>query len=121
MATSLPLHLTISYLGPLGPSTLRAPVPGPSIHARATMAPASVAVSLHFRFLPGPRPFRGRARWPRAIRASASSDTSGVAGGERRVGALERRVGDLRALVASVPPAVASVNAAPLLFLPGYL
>ncbi|KAG2574283.1 protein MULTIPLE CHLOROPLAST DIVISION SITE 1-like [Panicum virgatum] len=74
------------------------------------MAPASVAVSLHFRFLPGPRPFRGRARWPRAIRASASSDTSGVAGGERRVGALERRVGDLRALVASVPPAVASIR-----------
>jgi hypothetical protein len=85
------------------------------------MAPASVAVSLRFRFLLGPRPFRGRARWPRAIRASASSDTGGVAGGGRKVEALERRVGDLRALVASVPPAVASVNATTLLFLSGYL
>ncbi|RLN28273.1 hypothetical protein C2845_PM05G15880 [Panicum miliaceum] len=74
------------------------------------MAPASAAVSLRVRFLPGPRPFRGRARWPGAIRASASSDTSGVAGGKRKVGALERRVGDLRALVASVPPAVASIR-----------
>ncbi|PAN39771.1 hypothetical protein GQ55_7G259300 [Panicum hallii var. hallii] len=74
------------------------------------MAPASVAVSLRFRFLLGPRPFRGRARWPRAIRASASSDTGGVAGGGRKVEALERRVGDLRALVASVPPAVASIR-----------
>ncbi|RLM73888.1 uncharacterized protein C2845_PM15G19710 [Panicum miliaceum] len=74
------------------------------------MAPASVAVSLRFRFLLGPRPFHGRARWPRVIRASASSGTSGVAGGEGKAGVLERRVGDLRALVASVPPAVASIR-----------
>lgn len=49
-------------------------------------------------------------RWPRPIRASASSNASDVAGGERKLGALESRVGDLRALVASVPPAVASVR-----------
>ncbi|KAJ1272407.1 hypothetical protein BS78_06G199800 [Paspalum vaginatum] len=83
----------------------------PSIHARATMAPASVAISLAFRLTFPRRPFRGSAmRRPRPIRASASSDTSGVAGGERKVGALESRVGDLRALVASVPPAVASIQ-----------
>ena len=121
MAASLPPSLSIWPSLTSGLGRFDSPSPSPSIHVRATMAPASVAVSLHFRFLPGPRPFRGRARWPRAIRASASSDTSGVAGGERRVGALERRVGDLRALVASVPPAVASVNAAPLLFFSGYL
>nr|CAB3488043.1 unnamed protein product [Digitaria exilis] len=74
------------------------------------MAPASVAISLSFRFFLPPRLFRGNARWPRPIRATASSDTSGLAGGERKVGALERRVGDLRALVASVPPAVASIR-----------
>ncbi|RCV35110.1 hypothetical protein SETIT_7G213500v2 [Setaria italica] len=73
------------------------------------MAPASIAISLPFRLLLPPRPFRGRATWPRAIRATASGDTSGVAGGERKV-ALERRVGDLKALVASVPPAVASIQ-----------
>ncbi|KAL6652160.1 hypothetical protein ACP70R_011085 [Stipagrostis hirtigluma subsp. patula] len=72
------------------------------------MAPASVAVSLPFRVIVPPRPFRWRAKWARPIRAS--SDTNGVAGGERKVGALERRVGDLRALVASVPPAVASIR-----------
>jgi hypothetical protein len=81
------------------------------------MAPASIGISLPIRLLLPPRPFRGRSRWPRAIRATASGDTSGVAGGERKVGALERRAGDLRALVASVPPAVASVNAVPFLFL----
>lgn len=81
------------------------------------MAPASVAISLSFRFFLPPRPLRGNARWPRPIRAMASSDTSGLAGGERKVGALERRVGDLRALVASVPPAVASVTT-PLSFPP---
>ncbi|CAN6236042.1 unnamed protein product [Urochloa humidicola] len=74
------------------------------------MAPASIAISLPFRLLLAPRPFRGRARWPRAIRATISGDTSGVAGGEQKVGTLERRVGDLRALVASVPPAVASIR-----------
>lgn len=72
------------------------------------MAPASVAVSLSFRVVP-PRPCRRRARWPRPIRAS--SDGSGVANGDRKVGALEGRVGDLRAVVASVPPAVAAVRA----------
>uniref|UniRef100_A0A0E0PD89 Protein MULTIPLE CHLOROPLAST DIVISION SITE 1 n=1 Tax=Oryza rufipogon TaxID=4529 RepID=A0A0E0PD89_ORYRU len=71
------------------------------------MAPASVAVSLSFRVVP-PRPCRRRARWPRPIRAS--SDGSGVANGDRKVGALERRVGDLRAVVASVPPAVAAIK-----------
>ncbi|OEL12912.1 Protein MULTIPLE CHLOROPLAST DIVISION SITE 1 [Dichanthelium oligosanthes] len=50
------------------------------------MAPASVATSLSFRLLLPSRPFHGRARWPRPIRASASSDTSGVAGGERKIG-----------------------------------
>ncbi|CAL5069608.1 unnamed protein product [Urochloa decumbens] len=81
-----------------------------SIHARATMAPASIAISIPFRRLLPPRSFRARARWPRAIRATASGDTGDVAGGGRKVGALERRVGDLRALVASVPPAVASIR-----------
>ncbi|CAN6269042.1 unnamed protein product [Urochloa humidicola] len=76
------------------------------IHARATMAPASMAISIPLRRLLLPRPFRGRGRWPRAIRATASGD----AGGERKVGTLERRVGDLRALVVSVPPAVASIR-----------
>ncbi|XP_062226560.1 protein MULTIPLE CHLOROPLAST DIVISION SITE 1-like [Phragmites australis] len=72
------------------------------------MAPALVAIATApFRILPF-RPFRGRARRPRPIRASV--DTDGVAGGERKVGALERRVGDLRALVASVPPAVVSIR-----------
>ncbi|KAL5215149.1 hypothetical protein ABZP36_004301 [Zizania latifolia] len=71
------------------------------------MAPASVAVSLSFRFLP-PRPCGGRARWLRPTRAS--SDANGVANGDRKVGALERRVGDLRAVVASVPPAVAAIR-----------
>jgi hypothetical protein len=74
------------------------------------MAPASVAISLAFRVIPPPRLVRGRAR-PWSIRAS--KDTSGVAGGELKAGALERSVGDLRALVASVPPAVASVTAPP--------
>lgn len=75
------------------------------------MATASVAASLPFALLLPPRLFRGRAvRWPRPIRASASSNASDVAGGERKLGALESRVGDLRALVASVPPAVASVR-----------
>ncbi|TVU01468.1 hypothetical protein EJB05_53072, partial [Eragrostis curvula] len=70
------------------------------------MAPASVAISLSFRFLPPPRLLLGRLR-PQSIRAS--SDTSGVEGGDWKVGALEKRVGDLRALIASVPPAVVSV------------
>ncbi|KAF8702577.1 hypothetical protein HU200_032961 [Digitaria exilis] len=74
------------------------------------MAPASVAISLSFRFFLTPRPFRGNARWPRPIRATASSDMSGLAGGERKVGALERRVGDLRALVASVLPRDGSIR-----------
>lgn len=74
------------------------------------MAIAAVPASLPFGLLP-PRLFRGRAvRWPRPIRASASSNASDVAGGERKFGALVSRVGDLRALVASVPPAVASVR-----------
>ncbi|KAF8651717.1 hypothetical protein HU200_063230 [Digitaria exilis] len=85
------------------------------------MAPASVAISLSFRFFLPPRLFRGNARWPRPIRATASSDTSGLAGGERKVGALERRVGDLRALVASVPPAVASVTTPPFISFSGNL
>ncbi|TVU16018.1 hypothetical protein EJB05_39565 [Eragrostis curvula] len=71
------------------------------------MAPASVAISLSFRFLPPPRLLRGRLR-PQSIRAS--SNTSGVEGGDWKVGALEKRVGDLRALVASVPPAVVSIR-----------
>jgi hypothetical protein len=58
-------------------------------------------------------------RRPRPIRASASSNASDVAGGERKLGALESRVGDLRALVASVPPAVVSVRT-PLTSLSGY-
>ncbi|XP_066349044.1 protein MULTIPLE CHLOROPLAST DIVISION SITE 1-like [Miscanthus floridulus] len=75
------------------------------------MATASVAVSLPFRLFLPPRLFRGRAvRWPRPIRASASSNASDVAGGERKLGALQSRVGDLRGLVASVPPAVASIQ-----------
>ena len=76
------------------------------------MATASVAASLPLRLLLPPRLFRGRraVRWPRPIRASASSNASDVAGGERKLGALQRRVGDLRVLVASVPPAVASVR-----------
>ncbi|XP_062186187.1 protein MULTIPLE CHLOROPLAST DIVISION SITE 1-like [Phragmites australis] len=72
------------------------------------MAPASVAVYLPFRIPLCPRPIRGRLRWAGAIRAS--SNTSGSAGGERKVGALERTVGDLRAVVASVPHAVASIR-----------
>ncbi|XP_066349053.1 protein MULTIPLE CHLOROPLAST DIVISION SITE 1-like [Miscanthus floridulus] len=75
------------------------------------MATASVAVSLPFRLFLPPQLFRGRAvRWPRPIRASASSNASDVAGGERKLGALQSRVGDLRGLVASVPPAVASIQ-----------
>jgi hypothetical protein len=74
------------------------------------MAPASVTISLPFRVPLTPRLVRGRVR-PRSIRAS--SDTRGVVGGERKVGALERRVGDLRLLVASVPPAFASVTTSP--------
>jgi hypothetical protein len=74
------------------------------------MAIAAVPASLPFVLLP-PRLFRGRAvRWPRPIRASASTNAGDVAGGERKFGALVSRVGDLRALVASVPPAVASVR-----------
>lgn len=75
------------------------------------MATASVATSLPFGLLLPPRLFRGRlVRWPRQIRASASSNASNVACGERKLGALKGRVGDLRALVASMPDAVASVR-----------
>ncbi|XP_066346177.1 protein MULTIPLE CHLOROPLAST DIVISION SITE 1-like [Miscanthus floridulus] len=76
------------------------------------MATASVTASLPLRLLLPPRLFRGRraVRWPRPIRASASSNASDVAGGERKLGALESRAADLRALIASVPPAVASIQ-----------
>ncbi|NP_001143538.2 Protein MULTIPLE CHLOROPLAST DIVISION SITE 1 [Zea mays] len=75
------------------------------------MATASVATSLPFGLLLPPRLFRGRlVRWPRQIRASASSNASNVAGGERKLGALKGRVGDLRALVASMPDAVGSIQ-----------
>ncbi|CAD6262560.1 unnamed protein product [Miscanthus lutarioriparius] len=48
---------------------------------------------LPFRLFLPPRLFRGRAvRWPRPIRASASSNASDVAGGERKLGALQSRI-----------------------------
>ncbi|KAL6843678.1 hypothetical protein ACP4OV_026249 [Aristida adscensionis] len=93
----------------LHPLPLAASTPSPqALHATAAMAPASAAISIVPLRSPPPRTFRRRVRWAGAVRAS--SDTDGVAGGERRVGALERRVGDLRAVVASVPPAVASIR-----------